>query len=168
VKQAGLQRLPPAQVEVASCRAKGLAQRRGRSAARAERWSAVGQQAEPRWCWQASAQHRGTAVAEVFGRRQNAGLLPWHELWAPLHLPRVSPEGLGRGRASYCSRAAHAGPSPAPAERPPAQQCAPAAHASEASHALFVQTDHEAPSGSGPLQQARRICRRPLTRNQQI
>jgi insertion element IS1 protein InsB len=55
----------------------------------------VVQPSAPRWCWQASAQHRGTAVAEVFGRRQNAGLLPWPELWAPLHLPRVSPEGWG-------------------------------------------------------------------------
>ncbi len=58
-------------------------------------WREGGKQAEPRWRWQASDPHRGTVVADVWGRRQNEGVLPWQALLAPVHIPRSSTDGWG-------------------------------------------------------------------------
>jgi hypothetical protein len=58
--QAVWKHLHPEPVEVELGRADELAQRRGLTAARAERWRDVGKTAEPRWRWQAMEPSRGT------------------------------------------------------------------------------------------------------------
>src|SRR5712691_4609828 len=78
-----LKHLPPEHVEVESCRADELAQRRGLTADRDERWSYVGKKAEPRWLWHAIAHASGTVVAYVFGRRQATVFLPRKEFLEP-------------------------------------------------------------------------------------
>ena len=60
VKKGRVKPLAPEHVEVASCRADELAQRRGLTSELEARWSAGGKQAEPRWLWHAIAHYSGT------------------------------------------------------------------------------------------------------------
>ena len=87
--------LPPEHVEVALWRAAALAQWCGLPAEREERGSVGGQQAAPRWWWQAIEHPSGTGWADVFGRRQADGLLPWPALLAPWPSTRFSTAGWG-------------------------------------------------------------------------
>src|SRR5262245_6253481 len=80
---------------VESCRADMLAPRRGLTSALDELWSDVGKQAEPRWLWQAIDHHRGTVLAYVCGRRQDAVLLQLQALLEPYGITRFDTEGWG-------------------------------------------------------------------------
>jgi IS1 family transposase len=90
-----LKHLHPADVEVERCRADEVAQRRGLTSELDERWRDVGKNAEPRWLWQAIAHQRGTVLAYVVGRRQDAVLLPRQALVEPCGITRFDPEGWG-------------------------------------------------------------------------
>ena len=58
--QAVLKHLPPEHVDVESCRADELAQRRGLTSELDEMWSSVGKKAEPRWLWHVIDHPSGT------------------------------------------------------------------------------------------------------------
>jgi insertion element IS1 protein InsB len=95
VNQAALQHLPWGQVEVEICRADMLAQRRGLTSELDEMWSYVDKKAEPRWLWPAIDHHRGTVLAYVFGRRQDAVFLQLQALPEPFGITRFSTDGWG-------------------------------------------------------------------------
>ena len=82
-------------MEVVSCRADALIQRRGLISALDERWSYVGQKVEPRWLWHAIDHHSGTVLAYVVGRRQDAVFLPLQALLEPFGITRFYTEGWG-------------------------------------------------------------------------
>ena len=95
MNQAGLQHLPPGQVEVEICRADELAQRRGLSAELDEMWSFVGKKGVPRWLWHAIDPISGTVLAYVFGRRQDTVFLQLKELLEPFGIRRFYTDGWG-------------------------------------------------------------------------
>jgi insertion element IS1 protein InsB len=95
VTHAVLKTLHPAHVEGEICRAEELAQRRGLTSARDERWSDGGKKAAPRWVWHAIDPHRGTVLASVFGRRKDAGFLQRQTLLEPCGSTRFSTDGWG-------------------------------------------------------------------------
>ena len=72
VNQAVLQHLSPEHVAIERWRAEELAQRHRLTSELDERWSYGGKKAEPRWLGHAIDHHRGTGLAYVFGRRQDA------------------------------------------------------------------------------------------------
>src|SRR5262249_2707543 len=76
VTQAVLPHLPPEQVEIDSCRAEEVAQRRGLTAELDEMGSYVRKKAGPRWLWHAIDHARGTVFASIFGRRTDEGFGP--------------------------------------------------------------------------------------------
>jgi insertion element IS1 protein InsB len=80
VNRAVLQYLSAKHVEIELCRAEALEQRRGLPSELDEMWSSVGKKAEPRWLWHALDHHRGTILAYVFGRRQDAVFVPRNAL----------------------------------------------------------------------------------------
>jgi insertion element IS1 protein InsB len=90
-----LQHLPPAHVEVESCRADELAQRRGLTSELDAMWSDVGKKAEPRWWWHAIDHDSGTVLADVLGRRKEAVFLQLPALLEPCGIPRFSTDGWG-------------------------------------------------------------------------
>ena len=45
-----------------------------------ERWSGVGNKAQPRWVWQASDHPRGVVLASVCGTREDDVFVPWQEV----------------------------------------------------------------------------------------
>ena len=90
-----MKHLLPEQVEVESCRAEELDQRRGLTSELDEMWSYVGKKAEPRWLWHAIDHHSGTVLAYVFGRRKDEVFLQLQELLAPFRISRFYTDGWG-------------------------------------------------------------------------
>jgi len=88
VNHPALKHLRPAHVEVKLCRAEELAQHRGLTSELDDMWSDVGQNAAPRGLWPASDHHRGTVLAYVFGRRQDAVCLQLQVLLEPFGIRR--------------------------------------------------------------------------------
>jgi insertion element IS1 protein InsB len=82
-------------VEVESCRADELAQRRGLTSELDAMWSYVGKKAEPRWWWHAIDHYSGTVLAYVFGRRQDTVFLELQGLWEPFGITRFYTDGWG-------------------------------------------------------------------------
>jgi insertion element IS1 protein InsB len=95
VNQAGLQHLPPEQMEVEICRADMLAPRRGLTSELDAMWSYVGKKAAPRWLWHAIDHHSGTVLAYVVGRRQDAVFLHLQALLEPYGITRFYTDGWG-------------------------------------------------------------------------
>ena len=95
MNQAVVQHLRPEHVEVESCRADELAQRRGLTSELDEMWSFVGKKVEPRWLWHAIDHHSGRVLAYVFGRRKDEVFLQLKALLEPFGITRFYTDGWG-------------------------------------------------------------------------
>jgi len=95
VNQAVLQPLHPEHVEVESCRADELAQRRGLASELDAMWAYGARKINPRWLWHAMDHDSGKVLASVFGRRQDTVFLERQGLWALFGITRFYTDGWG-------------------------------------------------------------------------
>ena len=72
-----------------------MVSRRADAAARDARWAYVQRKQAPRWRWHALDHRRGTVLADVLGRRQDAVLLQRKALLEPLGSTRYDTDSWG-------------------------------------------------------------------------
>jgi insertion element IS1 protein InsB len=87
--------MPLKHVEVESCSADELDQRRGLSSELDEMWSYVGKKANPRWLWHAIDHYTGKVLAYVFGRRKDTVFLQLRALLQPFGITRYYTDSWG-------------------------------------------------------------------------